>query len=85
VAANATSAHPIAGRHVYIDGVIAWNTSNWIQCISPSVPVGVGTLNLTVRAWDSTGANTSHSETVIPMVVNMRSPTSGETAGRTCR
>lgn len=82
VAGCATSAHPISGWYVYVDNVAAWHTSSWLQCISTYVTLGLGTHTITTRAWDSSGASTSQSETVVvPIVASMSSPTQNETVG----
>ena len=82
VSGCATSANPITGWYVYVDNVAAWHTSNWTQCMNTYVSTGLGTHNVTVRAWDSTGAFTSQTETVtVPIVASMSSPTANETVG----
>ncbi len=84
VAGCATSAYPITGWYVYVDGVAAWHTSNWVQCINTTISVSAGTHVVTVRAWDNTGAYASQKVSVnvtAPITVNMTSPYQGETVG----
>ncbi len=82
VAGCTTSGHPVTGWYIYVDNVAAWHTSSWLPCISTWVSAGLGTHNVSVRAWDESGASTSRSVTVtVPIVMSMSSPYAGQTVG----
>jgi hypothetical protein len=54
--ASASSAKPITGWHVYVDGKSVYGGSSSATSISPSLTLASGSHNIMVRAWDSTGA-----------------------------
>ena len=55
ISARATSLNPISGWYIYVDGNGIWNTGA-AASISPLISLAVGTHNVMVRAWDTTGA-----------------------------
>lgn len=62
IAASATSSHQVTGWVVYVDSKIAFQGSG--SSIDSSINVSDGTHQVVFRAWDSTGADGSESETV---------------------
>ena len=52
--ATATSAHPITGFVVYANDQNVYKANN--SSLNANVALGVGTYNMYIRAWDSTGA-----------------------------
>lgn len=82
MAGCATSSHPITGWSVYVDGASVWHTSSWLQCVSTTFSAGLGTHTVVVRAWDSSGAYRSQTQSVtVPIVASMSSPYQNETVG----
>src|SRR5512135_430413 len=90
--ANASSSHPVTGWYIYVDGNAVWNTPGPTSFISAPLSMGAGTHNVTVRAWDSTGASgarqlsLSASNNVAPpspsgTSVNVQSPSNGASVG----
>jgi hypothetical protein len=71
VTANATSANPITGWQVYLDGNSMY-TAGSTGSISTTVTASQGTHQLIVRAWDKTGA--SGDQTVQLAVAGSASP-----------
>jgi polysaccharide biosynthesis protein PslG len=60
VAATATSSSAtITGWKIYVNSVAQWSCSNCGTSIAASVPLTKSINSITVRAWDSTGANGS--------------------------
>ncbi|HUO61416.1 MAG TPA: hypothetical protein VMU24_12160 [Candidatus Acidoferrales bacterium] len=55
VSANASSSHPIAGWHVYVDGKDSY-VGPASGSINTTISTGTGTHQFVIRAWDSTGA-----------------------------
>ena len=55
VEATASSSHPITGWHIYLDGADAY-TGPAEATIDPTLSASLGSHELVVRAWDSTGA-----------------------------
>jgi hypothetical protein len=63
ITASGSSTHPITGWHIYVDGNTAYS-GGAVQSIAAPVPLALGSHQLVVRAWDSTGAYASENLTL---------------------
>lgn len=74
--------HPITGMIAYVDSVQKAQSSN--ASLSASVPLAVGTHNIVIRAWDSTGFFFSSQEsiTVVNTTVTIAASPAQITAGQ---
>lgn len=57
VAATASSSHPITGWTIYVDSGLVYKADTSSTTLSRWVSISTGTHKLTIKAWDSSGAN----------------------------
>src|SRR5690348_4548366 len=84
IQAKATSAYPITGWHIYVDGTDSYSAGATTS-ISANVPMSAGTHTVVVRAWDSTGAYGSQTLNLTVassnIAVTVSSPSNNATVG----
>ena len=61
-AGSASSGYPVVATQVYLDGVMKYQTST--SSASVTLPITVGTHQITIQGWDSSGATFKSARTV---------------------